>query len=154
MDIIRKFYEPDLRKVMKIWYDSNLEVHDFIDVSYWNRNFDYVSRVLFRVQVYVYEINGKVVGFVGFDDDYLMGLFVDAEYRGFGIGERLLNHIKEEHDFFTLHVFEKNRSAIRFYWKMGLRTIESEVNEDLGEVEYRMFYKRPKQEEEVSAAGE
>ena len=56
---------------------------------------------------------------------------------------------EEDNDFFTLHVFEKNKSAIRFYWKMGLRTIESEVNEDLGEVEYRMFYKRPKQEEAV-----
>lgn len=147
MDIIRKFYEPDLESVMKIWYDGNLEAHDFIDASYWKRNYSYVSRMLPKVEVYVYEVDGKVVGFIGFDEGYVAGLFVQADYRGFGIGERLFNYIKEENDFFTLHVFEKNKAAVRFYEKMGMRRHQTEVNEDLGEVEYYMYYRKPKEEE-------
>lgn len=147
MDIIRKFYEPDLESVMKIWYDGNLEAHDFVDASYWERNYGYVSRMLPKVEVYVYEVDGKVVGFIGFDEGYVAGLFVQADYRGFGIGERLFNYIKEENDFFTLHVFEKNKAAVRFYERMGMRRHQTEVNEDLGEVEYYMYYRKPKEEE-------
>jgi putative acetyltransferase len=147
MDIIRKFYAPDLKSVMKIWYDSNLEVHDFIDASYWERNYGYVSRLIPKVEVYVYEVDGKVVGFIGFDKGYVQGIFVQAEYRGFGIGARLLNYIKENNDYFTLHVFEQNKEAVLFYEKMGLRKQRTEVNEDLGEVEYYMYYCRPKEEE-------
>ena len=45
MDIIRKFYDMDLKKVMQIWYDCNCEVHDFIPIYYWDRSFGHVSRL-------------------------------------------------------------------------------------------------------------
>lgn len=149
MDIIRKFYGPDLNKIMKIWYDGNIQAHDFIDVSYWDRNYGYVSRLIPKTEVYVYEANGIVVGFIGVDNGYIEGLFVEEAYRGFGIGEKLLNYVIEEYEFITLHVFENNRAAVTFYEKMGLRKREIEINEDLGEVEYLMYYRRPKEEEDV-----
>ena len=99
MDIIRSFNDMDLNRVLKIWYEGNLEAHDFIDPSYWDRNFNYVKRNLPLSEVYVYEIDGYVVGFIGMDNGYVDGLFVDKEYRGTGIGTRLLNYIKEENDF-------------------------------------------------------
>ena len=146
MDIIRKFNEFDLKRVMRIWYDGNLEAHDFIDREYWDRNFGYVKRALSEAEVYVYEINGYVVGFVGIDDGYLEGLFVDKEYRGVGVGTKLVDYIKEKYDFFTLHVFENNYGAITFYENRGLIKKEESVHEDLGEVEYLMYYRRKKEE--------
>lgn len=146
MDIIRKFNEFDLKRVMRIWYDGNLEAHDFIDREYWDRNFGYVKRALSEAEVYVYEINGYVVGFVGIDDGYLEGLFVDKEYRGLGVGTKLVDYIKEKYDFFTLHVFENNYGAITFYENRGLIKKEESVHEDLGEVEYLMYYRRKKEE--------
>lgn len=146
MDIIRKFNEFDLKRVMRIWYDGNLEAHDFIDREYWDRNFGYVKRALSEAEVYVYEVNGYVVGFVGIDDGYLEGLFVDKEYRGLGVGTKLVDYIKEKYDFFTLHVFENNYGAITFYENRGLIKKEESVHEDLGEVEYLMYYRRKKEE--------
>lgn len=146
MDIIRKFNEFDLKRVMRIWYDGNLEAHDFIEKEYWDRNFGYVKRALSEAEVYVYEINGYVAGFVGIDDGYLEGLFVDKEYRGLGIGTKLVNYIKEKYDFFTLHVFENNYGAVTFYENRGLIKKEESVHEDLGEVEYLMYYRRKKEE--------
>lgn len=146
MDIIRKFNEIDLKRVMRIWYDGNLEAHDFIDREYWDRNFGYVKRALSEAEVYVYEVNGYVVGFVGIDDGYLEGLFVDKEYRGLGIGTKLVDYIKEKYDFFTLHVFENNYGAVVFYENRGLIKKEESVHEDLGEVEYLMYYRRKKEE--------
>lgn len=146
MDIIRKYNEFDLKRVMRIWYDGNLEAHDFIDKEYWDRNFGYVKRALSEAEVYVYEINGYVVGFVGIDEGYLEGLFVDKEYRGLGVGTKLVDYIKEKYDFFTLHVFENNYGAVTFYENRGLIKKEESIHEDLGEVEYLMYYRRKKEE--------
>lgn len=146
MDIIRKFNEFDLKRVMRIWYDGNLEAHDFIDREYWDRNFGFVKRSLPDAEVYVYEIDGYIVGFVGIDEGYIAGLFVEKDYRGLGIGTKLVDYVKELYDFFTLHVFENNYGAVTFYENRGLIKKEESVNEDLGEVEYLMYYRRKKEE--------
>lgn len=146
MDIIRKFNDFDLNRVMRIWYDGNREAHDFIPQKYWDRNFLYVKRNLPELEVYVYEVNGYVVGFIGVDEGYISGLFVDKEYRGMGVGTKLIDYIKEKYDFFTLHVFENNYGAFTFYINRGLLKKEESVHEDLGEVEYLMYYRRKKEE--------
>ena len=46
MDIIRKFNDFDLKRVMRIWYEGNLEAHDFVDKNYWEKNFGFVKRSL------------------------------------------------------------------------------------------------------------
>ncbi len=144
MDIIRKFQDFDLKKVLRLWYEGNLEAHDFIDQEYWDRNLSYVKRVIPEVEVYVYEINGQVVGFVGIDEGYIAGLFVDKEFRGCGVGSKLMDYVKERYDFFTLHVFENNYGAVTFYENRGLLKKEESVHEDLGEVEYLMYYRKKK----------
>lgn len=144
MDIIRKFQEFDLKNVMRLWYEGNLEAHDFIDQSYWDRNLSYVKRIIPQVEVYVYEINGQVVGFVGIDEGYIAGLFVDKEFRGCGVGSKLMDYVKERYDFFTLHVFENNYGAVTFYENRGLLKKEESIHEDLGEVEYLMYYRKKK----------
>ncbi|MBO4337714.1 MAG: GNAT family N-acetyltransferase [Lachnospiraceae bacterium] len=146
MDIIRKFYDPDLKKVLHIWYDGNLEAHEFIPREYWDRNLGYVSRLIPSGEVYVYEIDGRVVGFVGVDEGYINGIFVEKDFRGQGIGTRLLAYVAEIYDVIELHVFENNFGAVRFYENRHFIKIDEEVNEDLGEVEYKMFYRRPKEE--------
>ncbi|MCR5654261.1 MAG: GNAT family N-acetyltransferase [Lachnospiraceae bacterium] len=149
MDVIRKYVDVlDQNAVMRIWYKGNLEAHDFIPKEYWDRNFNYVKRNLKDTEVYVYEIEGMVVGFIGIDGDHVEGLFVDREYRDEGIGTRLINYIKEDHDFFTLHVFENNLGAIQFYENRGLIKLEESVHEDLGEVEHVMYYRKKKKKEE------
>ena len=49
MDIIRNFNDMDLKRVLKIWYEGNLEAHDFIDPSYWDRNFNYTYFYVFNI---------------------------------------------------------------------------------------------------------
>lgn len=146
MEFIRSFCEMDLKRVMKIWYDGNLEAHDFVETAYWDRNFGFVSRLLPRSEVYVYEIDGYVAGFIGVDEGYIQGLFVDREYRGQGIGTKLLRYVAERYEKIELDVFENNYGAVCFYENKHFMRIDEQVNEDLGEVEYRMVYLRPKEE--------
>lgn len=149
MEFIRKFFDMDLKPVMKIWYDTNLEVHDFIPQEYWDRNFGYVSRLIPRSEVYVYEMDGDVVGFVGVDEGYVNGLFVKKEYRNQGIGTKLLGYLLETYDVLELHVFENNFGAVRYYENRNFMKLEEEVNEDLGEVEYKMFFKKKPKEDVI-----
>lgn len=147
MDVIRKYYDDDVKRVMRIWYDGNIEAHDFIPAEYWDRNFGYVKHALSKNEVYVYEVNGYVVGFVGIDEGYIGGLFVDKDYRGTGIGTKLIEYVKERYDFFTLHVFENNYGAVTFYENRGLVKQSEDVHEDLGEVEYLMAYRKKKKKD-------
>ncbi len=149
MDIIRKYIETDLDAVMYIWFQGNKTAHAFIGEEYWKRNFNYVRRAISQSEVYVYEFEGKVIGFIGLDEGYVQGLFVHPDFTREGIGSRLLNYIKEDLEFFTLHVFQKNEAAVSFYQKNGLKIKETQVNEDLGEEEYYMYYRKPKKENEA-----
>lgn len=59
---------------------------------------------------------------------YISALITDAKYRGRQIGETLIAHIKEKATqqdlpYVTLHVWVDNIHAIRFYERIGFKTI-------------------------------
>jgi len=121
-------------------------VHDFIPISYWDRSFGYVSRLIPKSEVYVYEINGLIVGFIGVDEGYIEGLFVHKDYRGLGVGTKLIAYVLQYYDFIELDVFEKNYGAVCFYENRNFQKLRSLPHEDLGEIEYRMCYRKKKEE--------
>ena len=79
--MIRKFNETDSDKVMEIWLDSNIKVHSFISQAYWEMAFGFVKRVIPLTEVYVYEEGDTVCGFIGIEDDYISGLFVEEGHK-------------------------------------------------------------------------
>ena len=52
--MIRKMELRDLNAVMKIWLDSNEQVHDFVPEEYWKNHFEEVRSILPEAEVYVY----------------------------------------------------------------------------------------------------
>ena len=53
-----------------IWLKTNLEAHDFIPGQYWTSNYEAVKKMLPQAEVYVYEDNKIIQGFVGVRDEY------------------------------------------------------------------------------------
>ena len=94
--MIRLFEFQDLDKIMDIWLQGNLEAHSFIDAEYWKKNFDSVKSVLPNAEVYVYEEDGEILGFIGMDAEYIAGIFVAAEHKGQGIGHQLIETVKKK----------------------------------------------------------
>lgn len=92
--MIRLFKFQDLDKIMDIWLQGNLEAHSFIDAEYWKKNFDSVKSVLPNAEVYVYEEDGEILGFIGMDAEYIAGIFVAAGHKGQGIGHQLIETVK------------------------------------------------------------
>ena len=136
--MIRKLQNVDINKVVDIWLKTNLEAHDFIPGQYWTSNYEAVKKMLPQAEVYVYEDNKIIQGFVGVRDEYIEGIFVSDKMKSHGIGKALLDYIKGKKARLQLNVYQKNVRAMSFYQREGF-TIQSEgLDEFTGEKEYVM----------------
>ena len=91
-----------------------------------------------QAEVYVYEDNKIIQGFVGVRDEYIEGIFVSDKMKSHGIGKALLDYIKDKKARLQLNVYQKNVRAMSFYQREGF-TIQSEgLDEFTGEKEYVM----------------
>lgn len=107
--MIRLFEFRDLDRIMEIWLEGNLKAHPFIKEEYWRQNYEIVRSVLPNAEVYVFEEDGEVQGFIGMDAEYIAGLFVAEGHRGQGIGHQLISEVKRKKRL-SLHVYEKNQA--------------------------------------------
>lgn len=143
--MIRKFQKNDTEQVMEIWLHGNIGAHPFIPKEYWLSNFDMVREQLLQAEVYVFENEGNIQGFIGIQEDYIAGIFVKQGFRSAGIGKRLLDYVRETHSVLTLNVYQKNRRAVQFYKREGFDLISEEIEHDSGEVDETMRWHRRKQ---------
>lgn len=136
--MIRKLQKVDINKVADIWLKTNLKTHYFIPEQYWTNNYKVVKEMLPQAEVYVYEDDKIIQGFIGINDEYIEGIFVSDEMQSRGIGKMLLDYIKDKKDRLQLKVYQKNVRAMSFYQREGF-TIQSEsMDEFTGEKEYVM----------------
>lgn len=140
--MIRKFEKNDINDVMIIWEKENIKAHKFIPKEYWKNNYNYVKEVLPNTKIYVYISEGKIVGFVGLNNHYIEGIFIDTNSQHIGIGTALLNKVKENKSNLTLSVYKKNINAINFYKKNGFVITSESIEENTNEVEYTMTWNR------------
>ena len=136
--MIRKLQKADINRVADIWLKTNLKAHFFIPEQYWISNYEFVKEMLPQAEVYVYEDDKMIQGFIGINDEYIEGIFVSDEMQSRGIGKILLDYIKDKKDRLQLKVYQKNVRAMSFYQREGF-TIQSEgMDEFTGEKEYVM----------------
>ena len=136
--MIRKLQKVDINRVADIWLKTNLKAHFFIPEQYWISNYEFVKEMLPQAEVYVYEDDKMIQGFIGVSDEYIEGIFVSDEMQSRGIGKMLLDYIKDKKDRLQLKVYQKNVRAMSFYQREGF-TIQSEsMDEFTGEKEYVM----------------
>ena len=139
--MIRKFEAKDTERIMQIWLEVNIETHHFVRSDYWLSQYQSVQEQLLQADIYVYEQDKKIQGFVGMMDDYLAGIFVDEKCRSMGIGQDLLECVKENYPVFTLNVYQKNRRAVDFYLREGLSVVSKGIDKDTKEADYTMAWK-------------
>ena len=88
--MIRALQAADLASVAEIWLNTNLTAHDFVPAQYWRDHFEEVTQALPLAEVYVYEEQGEIQGFIGLIDSYIAGIFVRGQAQSRGIGGQLL----------------------------------------------------------------
>ena len=140
--MIREFQRDDINKVADIWLDTNIKAHNFIPAEYWKSNFKSVKEALLLAEVYVYEYDTEIQGFIGLSNEYIEGIFVSAEMQSQGIGKILLNYVKEKRNTLFLNVYQKNTRAISFYQREGFEIRCNGIDEATGERDYVMVWQR------------
>ena len=137
--MIRLFEFRDLDRIMEIWLEGNLKAHPFIKEAYWRQNYEKVKSVLPNAEIYVFEEEGEIQGFMGMDAEYIAGLFVAEGHRRQGIGHQLISAVKRKRRL-SLHVYEKNTGAVAFYQAEGFHIVNSMTENETGEREYLMAF--------------
>lgn len=140
--MIRKLRKADIDSVADIWLDTNRKAHAFIPASYWERNFASVKEMLPQAEVYVYETETGIQGFLGLNGEYIEGIFVSEEAQSRGIGKCLLDCAKDRKSALRLNAYQKNVRAIRFYQREGFQILRSGLDAATGEVECEMLWRR------------
>ena len=142
--MIREFRPDDLDGAMAIWLAANTQAHGFISRDYWAGHYDAVAAMLPRAELYVWEDggSGRIEGFIGLTGNYIAGIFVRDGARSKGIGRSLLEHAKGRRERLELHVYQKNRRAVRFYRREGFLIRAEGVEEETGEHEFFMAWQR------------
>lgn len=140
--MIRELRKADISKVADIWLDTNRKAHDFIPAQYWNRNFEMVKESLPKAEVYVYENDKGIQGFIGLNGEYIEGIFVADRMQSHGIGKSLLSYVKDKRNKLHLNVYQRNTRAIAFYLREGFEIQCSALDEATSEKEYGMAWQQ------------
>ena len=140
--MIRKLRKTDLDEVAYIWLHTNKKAHDFIAETYWDEHFEMVEGMLGDAEIYGFEEQGQIKGFVGLDGEYIAGIFVREKEQSLGIGKQLLDFVKSLKGQLKLNVYQKNERAIKFYTREQFEIQDEQTDEATGEAEYLMLWKK------------
>lgn len=140
--MIRKLRKTDLDEVAYIWLHTNKKAHDFIPETYWDEHFEMVKGMLGDAEIYVFEEQEQIKGFVGLDGEYIAGIFVREKEQSLGIGKQLLDFVKSLKGQLKLNVYQKNERAIKFYTREQFEIQDEQTDEATGEAEYLMLWKK------------
>lgn len=130
--MIRVLQKADIERVVDIWLDTNLKAHYFIPGQYWKNNIDLVKEMLPQAEVYVYENDCQIEGFIGLNDEYMEGIFVRDEMQSQGIGKLLLNFVKEKKTKLYLNVYQKIHVQFTFIKEKVLKSNKKDWMKLLG----------------------
>ena len=140
--MIRKLLNGDIDKVADIWLKTNLKAHYFISNQYWKSNYELVKEMMSQFEVYVYEDDKMIQGFVGLSNEYMEGIFVSNEMQSCGIGKLLVDYIKNKKVRLRLNVYQKNTRALSFYQREGFDIQSEGLDDATGEKEYTMLWQQ------------
>ena len=118
--MIRKIKVTDYPRLMEIWESAVLSTHDFLkeeDFIYYKGQLP----VYFQyVNLFGFEQEGTLIGFMGIAEGNLEMLFIDNNYRGTGVGKKLITYAIDNLQVTKVDVNEQNipdaiRRVIGFY---------------------------------------
>lgn len=96
-----------------------------------NLSFKYPkSEAVFREDEHKYLVakeDDRVIGYIGvekiLDEVHIINMAVHPDYRGQGIGKRLMQHVLNDEDVFFLEVRVSNETAKNIYQRYGFKEI-------------------------------
>src|SRR5579862_27066 len=104
-------------QVVEVWEASVRATHHFVSESDIQFFRPLVGESLPNVPdlACVRDSDNNIVGFIGISGSEIESLFIHPDWRGKGVGRRLIRYAVEERGATTLDVNEQNEQALGFY---------------------------------------
>lgn len=134
--VVREANKGDLEELLDLYTEFYNELRTRQGLKLLNRDGyrSEVERHLSRDKVFVAEIKGSgVIGFIRISERegcyWFEELYVKSEYRGLGIGKRLVrvaeNYVRERNLYAYVMVLPQDRRAVGFWLHMGYRILNT-----------------------------
>ena len=129
--MIRPYEAADLEDVQTSWAAASAVAHPFLSEEFMARERRNSAEIyLPQAETWVWESDGRVVGFISFLDHEVGGIFVDPSHQRPGIGQALMDRARERCGTLELEVFEANRIGRAFYDRYGFRLVKRGLHVD------------------------
>ncbi|MFO2462521.1 GNAT family N-acetyltransferase [Pseudomonas sp. 15FMM2] len=148
--IIHTPKSSDYEELARIWEASVRATHDFLPENYIKRLKDLVltSYLDSVMLICTKDSRQRITGFAGVAVGKVEMLFIDPQYRGQGLGRKLLSYAIDHMNADELDVNEQNPQALGFYLKEGFEVIGRTEHDGMGKP-YPLLHMRLRQEQRV-----
>jgi putative acetyltransferase len=131
--VIRPYQEQDLPELLSTWAAASEVGHPFLSPEFLAQERENFPRVyLPNAETWVFEEEGRVIGFVSLLENEVGGLFVHPAYHRRGIGGRLIDKARELRGDLDVEVFKGNPIGRAFYAKCGFELVEEKIHPGTG----------------------
>lgn len=131
--MIRKYDPGDLEDLIEVWYDAVQIAHSFWTPEMFERERKEISGTFLPLaETWVFEEEGKVVGFIALVGNEVGGIFVSPRSQRDGIGRALMDHARASRDHLELDVFEANEIGRSFYDAYGFEKVGERLDDATG----------------------
>ena len=137
--MIRPCADADVAELTEAWYQASLIAHSFLTEEFFAAERQQITDSWLPIaETTVYELDGRVVGFLALIDNEVGAIFVHPEHQGRGIGRALMDQARASRPFLELDVFEANPFGRRFYDAYGFQYVSEHVHEETGQAVHRL----------------
>lgn len=137
--MIRKYKAKDLQAVINIWHRASLIAHPFLDAAFLRaERRQIVDTYMPMAETWLYEQDGRIVGFISLLDCEVGAIFVDPPHQRQGVGWALMDHARELRGDLELDVFKGNRIGRAFYDRYGFKTVGEHLHKASGQLQLRL----------------
>ncbi len=137
--MIRPFTPDDIDNLLDVWEAASRIAHAFLPEEFFaTERRAIVDEWLPRAETVVYEVEGRVVGFLSLVGDEVGAIFVHPARQGRGVGRALMDHARARRATLELEVFEENAIGRRFYDRYGFVEVSRGVHEPTGHAALRL----------------
>ena len=144
----------DYQELTRVWEASVRATHAFLPDSYIEllRNLVLTRSLDAVMLICTKDADQGITGFAGVAAGKIEMLFIDPDFRGQGLGKKLLNYAMQHLNADELDVNEQNPQALGFYFKQGFEVIGRSEVDGMGQP-YPLLHMRLRQTEQRSGNG-
>lgn len=137
--MIRSYQEEDLDDLLKTWEAASKVAHPFLTEEFLASERENIPNLyLPNADTWVFEVGGRVVGFVALIGNEIGAIFVHPRQQRYGAGSQLMEKAKELHRELEVEVFAANTIGRGFYAKHGFEKVEEKVHDQTGNILLRL----------------